>query len=211
MKTIFGSVTVLATVSIASADLINPNIPEWRGYSGTTHYQWDSFTEAYQYPNYNDSGNGSAMLQNMAMNSIITGAGNLYNPTGGLDIQVYGGGPIEFAVLNIASQGTEFDYENVLLGVSDGENETYFSADEFAIEHYIPIPGFGAEVTASFTWGLSDYDGVISEWAFFFSGTEAHNSLDALSVDIAMKGVPTPSALVLLGLAGIITRSRRTD
>lgn len=210
-KTIFISVAVLATTSMTSADLINPNVPEWRGDSGTTHYQWDSFSEAYQAPNFNDSGNGSGMLLNMAMNSIITGAGNIYNPTGGLDIHVYGYGPIDLAVLNIGSQGTEFDYADVSLYVSDGENGTYFSADEFAIENYIPIPGFGAQVTSSFTWDLSDYDGNISEWAFFFSGTEAHNSLDAVSVDIAMLGVPAPSVLALLGLAGITTRRRRTD
>ena len=211
LKTISAIIVLSATATVARADLVNPNIPSWRGDAGTSYYQWDSFTESYAAPNYNDSGNGSAVLYNFAFDSFITGVGNIYNQNGGLNIHVYGYGSIEQAVLNIASQGTGFDYSTVLLYVGDGENGAYFSADEFAIENYVAIPNFGAEVTSSFTWGLSNYDGIISEWAFFFNGTEAHNSLDAVSVDIFTSVVPAPSVLVLLGLAGMSTMRRRID
>ena len=192
----------------ATADLVNPTMPDWRGDTGAAFYGWDSFSSAFNAPNFNDSGDAGGMLFNFAPGAIITGTGNIYGQNNPLNIHVYGYGPLEQAVLNVASMGTEMDYESVSLWVSDGENGQYFSYDSFLTNSYEEIPNFGANVSTSYTWDLSSYDGVVAEWAFFVNGTSPHNVLDALSVDIAFGAVPTPSALVLLSIAGV-TRKRR--
>ena len=192
----------------ASADLVNPEVPEWRGDTGTAFYGWDSFSSAYNAPNFNDSGEAGGMLFNFAEGAMITGSGNIYSQQGPLNIHVYGYGPLEQAVLNVASMGTEMDYANVSLWVSDGVNGQLFSYDSFSTNFYEEIPNFGANVSTSYAWDLSSYEGAITEWAFFVEGTSPHNVLDAVTVDIAYGAVPAPSALVLLSIAGL-TRKRR--
>jgi len=192
----------------ASADLVNPEVPEWRGDTGTAFYGWDSFSSAFNAPNFNDSGEAGGMLFNFAEGAMITGTGNIYSQQGPLNIHVYGYGPLEQAVLNVASMGTEMDYANVSLWVSDGVNGQLFSYDSFSTNFYEEIPNFGANVSTSYAWDLSSYEGAITEWAFFVEGTSPHNVLDAVTVDIAYGAVPAPSALVLLSIAGL-TRKRR--
>jgi hypothetical protein len=194
---------------IVDADLVNPSVPVWRGDVGTQYYGWDSFTSPYNAPNFNDSGSAGGMLFNFAEGAMITGSGNIYNQTSGLAIHVYGYGPLEQAVLNVASMGTEMDYANVSLWVSDGENGQMFSYDEFATNYYEEIPNFGANVSTSYEWDLAGYTGVITEWAFFINGTAPHNVLDAVTVDIFTGAVPAPSVLALLGVAGFACRRRR--
>jgi len=192
----------------AKADLVNPLIPDWRGDAGASFYEWDSFSSAYNAPNFNDSGDAGGMLFNFAPGALITGSGNIYGFENPLNIHIYGYGPLEQAVLNIASMGTEMDYSTVSLFVSDGENGQYFNYDSFATNYYEEIPNFGANVSTSYTWDLSDFDGVITEWAVFVNGTSPHNVLDAVSVDIFSGAIPTPGALALLGIASL-TRKRR--
>jgi hypothetical protein len=194
---------------IVDADLVNPTIPDWRGDVGTQYYGWDSFTSPYSAPNFNDSGDAGGMLFNFADGAMITGSGNIYNQGGGLEIHVYGYGPLEQAVLNVASMGTEMDYANVSLWVSDGENGQMFSYDEFATNYYEEVPNFGANVSTSYEWDLSGYTGTITEWAFFINGTAPHNVLDAVTVDIFTGAVPAPGVLGLLGVAGFACRRRR--
>ena len=68
---------------------------------------------------------------------------------------------------------------------------------------------FGANVSTSYTWDLSSYDGIVTEWAFFVSGTSAHNVLDAVTVDIFSGAVPAPGVLTLLAIASLHRRRRR--
>ena len=200
---------VFGAASQVSADLVNPEVPTWRGDAGAQYYAWDSFTHAYNAPNFNDSGDAGGMLFNFADGAMVTGSGNIYGQTGGLEIHVYGYGPLDQAVLNVASMGTEMDYANVSLWVSDGTNGQMFSYDTFATNYYQEIPNFGANVSSSYTWDLSNYEGTVTEWAFFVNGTDAHNVLDSISVDIFSGAVPVPSALALLCVSGLHRRRRR--
>jgi len=140
---------------------------------------------------------------------MLTGSGNIYNQGGGLEIHVYGYGSLEQAVFNVASMGTEMEYANVSLWVSDGTTGQMFAYDTFSTNYFEEIPGFGANVSTSYTWDLSGYAGTVTEWAVFVNGTTAHNVLDAVSVDIFTGAVPVPGALVLLGIAGVHRRRRR--
>ena len=199
---------IFATTQV-QADLVNPLMPDWQGDVNTAFYGWDSFTSAVGAPNFNDSGDAGGMVFNFAPDAIITGTGNIYNQVGGLEIHVYGYGPLEQAVLNVASMGTEMDYANVSLWVSDGENGQMFTYDSFATNYYEEVPNFGANVSTSYTWDLSTYDGVVAEWAFFVNGTSPHNVLDAVTVDIAYGAIPSPSAIALLGIAGLATKTKK--
>ncbi len=202
--------TVAATIaSQVSADLVNPEVPAWRGETGSQYYSWDSFSSAYNAPNFNDAGDVGGMLFNFAEGAMITGSGNIYNQAGGLEIHVYGYGPIEQAVLNVASMGTEMDYAEISPCVGDGTNGQMFSYDTFVTNYYEEVPNFGANVSSSYTWDISDYSGVVTEWAFFVNGTSAHNVLDAVTVDIFTGAVPAPYAIAVIGLGALVKRRRR--
>ena len=85
---------VCLTSTVATADLVNPLDPSWSGDATATRYEWNSFTEAYNAPNFPDSPfSTGAQLFNFGAGATISGSGNIYNPAGGLDIHVYGYGP----------------------------------------------------------------------------------------------------------------------
>ena len=207
-KILYCSVLTCLAATQVKGDVVNPEVPNWQGDTGAQFYSWDSFSSAYNAPNFNDSGDAGSMLFNFAEGAIITGSGNIYSQASGLEIHVYGYGPLEQAVLNVASMGTEMDYANVYLWVTDGEIGQMFSYDSFATNYYEEVPNFGANVSSSYTWDLSDYTGVVTEWAFFVNGTSAHNVLDALAVDIYTGTVPTPAVLTLMAI-GCVCRRRR--
>ena len=198
----------LAAVNSSYGDFVETEIPTWRGDLGSSYYGWEYFTQAIDAPNMNDSGSSGGMLFNFADGAFITSTGNIYNQSSGLNIHVYGYDAVEQAVLNIASQGTEFDYAGVTLWVGDGVNGMMFLADDWSVNHYEPIEGFGAIVNTSFTWDLSSYSGTVTEWAFFFQGTAPHNVLDAVTVDIFADAVPGAGGLFAFGLLGFRTSRR---
>ena len=196
-----------AIAGTAAGDLVNPLEPSWAGDATATQYEWNSFTEAVGAPNFPDSPfSTGAQLFNFGEGAIIAGSGNIYNPAGGLNIHVYGNGPIGQAVLNFATQGTEFNYDNVRLFVSDGgaNNETLFATGD---ERSRVPGGFGGEnVTMAYSWDL-DVAFEITEWGFFFGSDAAHSSLDAVRLNI--NSVPAPASLIALGAFGAVRRRRR--
>lgn len=201
--------TVMLVATSGYCGFVETDTPAWRGDAGSSYYGWESFSEAVGGPNMSDSGTPGGMLFNFAEGAFITSTGNIYNQAGGLNIHVYGYSEVEQAVLNISSQGSEFDYASVSLWVSDGTDGMMFSADNWSMNYYEPVEGMGAITNTSYTWDISTYDGEITEWAFFFQGTEAHNVLDAVTVDVFAGNVPAPSALVALSLLGFRIRRRR--
>jgi len=204
------SITAIAVTSMsAQADFVNTEVPSWQGSSGAQFYSWDSFSSPYGAPNFNDGGDAGGLLFNFAQGAMVTEGGDLYNPTAGLNIHVYGYGPLEQAVLNIASMGTEFDYSSVVLGINNGTGYEYYGYDSAATNYYEEVPFFGANANTSFTWDISEYEGTITEWAFIFTGQGPHNVLDAVTVDIFNSTVPAPGVLALLGLGAVATRRRR--
>ena len=194
--------------SHVSGDLVNPDVPGWRGDTGSSYYGWNSFTSAYNVPNFNEIGDPGGMLFNFADGAMITGAGNIYNMNTGLNIHVYGYGSVDLAVMSFASQGTEMEYSNVSLWVSDGTDGAFISVDSWNMNYYEPVEGLGANVTATYAWDTSSYDAIIIEWAIFINGTEAHNVLDAVSVDIFSAPIPTPGVLGVFALLGCRSRRR---
>ena len=198
--------TVLTAAGTASADLVNPLVPSWAGDATADSYAWNSFTEAFNAPNFPDSPfSTGAQLFNFGAGAIIAGSGNIYNPGGGLNIHVYGNGPVGQAVLNVATGGTELNYDNVRLFVSDGgsNSDTFFATAE---ERSREAGSFGgSNVTSAYTWDVSvAYE--VTEWGFFFGSDAAHSSLDAVSLYV--NSVPAPGAVMALGLLGVARRRR---
>lgn len=200
-------VAITVAASAASADLVNPLVPDWAGDDTASTYTWNSFTNANNAPNFPDSpfDPTGPSLFNFGPGAIIAGSGNIYNPGGGLNIHVYGSGPVGQAVLNFATGGTEFNYDNVRLFVSDGgdNSETIFATGE---ERNREAGGFGgSNVTMAYSWDVS-VGFEVSEWGFFFGSDAAHSSLDA--VQLAVNTVPAPGALLALGGLGLARRRR---
>ncbi len=198
---------VCLTTTVATADLVNPLDPSWSGEATATRYEWNSFSQAVGAPNFPDSPfDTGAQLFNFGEGAVIAGSGNIYNPGGGLNIHVYGNGPIGQAVLNFATGGTEFNYDNVRLVVSDGgaNNDMLYATGEERNRE--AAGGFGGDnVTMAYSWDV-DVAFEITEWGFFFGSDAAHSSLDAVRVDI--NSVPAPGAILALGLCGVARRRR---
>ena len=203
------ALTMAAAASIASADLVNPLVPSWAGDATASTYEWNSFTSAFQGPNFPDSPfSNAASLSNSAPGAIIAGSGNIYSPATGLDIKIEGTGSssFELAVLNIATMGTELDYSNTFVSVTNGvlTEDIYAQAIERA---RIPMGEMGSAVTVAYEFDLSDVGFAFDEWSFRFSGSTANISLDAVRLDL--NTIPAPGALLALGFAPMIRRRRR--
>jgi hypothetical protein len=194
-------------VSTASADLVNPDIPTWRGDAGTGFAQWDSFTSADGGANAPEQGGGFNVF-NFGPGAIIAGSGNLYAAGGPLNIHVYQAGPPIFglseAVLNMSFAGNPIDTDNVRAYVGSQASGTY-------VDGIAEFRGGGGSSFSPQTWAitfdLSAFSGGMNALSFFFdSAGESNSSLDALSIDY--NTIPAPGALFAMGLLGV-TRRRR--
>lgn len=200
---------VLASGSVASADLVNPLVPAWAGDATASRYEWNSFTEAYQAPNFPDSPfSTDVMLFNFTPGATIAGSGNIYNPAAGLNIHMYGSFAFELAVLNISTSGSELNYDDTYLFVSsEGEKESA-TITATAIERFREeVPGLGYNVTVAYEFNTSDVAFDIVDWGFFYNGTDPHLSLDAARLDF--NTVPVPASILGLGLISATRRRRR--
>ena len=210
----FSCVFVAVFACSASAELVNPFVPDWRGDAGTAYYQWDSFSQAFGAPNFPSvpPGPPSVGLYNFESGAFIADSGNLYGANG-LNIHIYPmseapSAPPMTAVLNISTIGTILSPGTVqgYLGPPMAGGQYYdFVSSEVRFEQ--PMGEMGVMRTMAFTFDFSDWDGGDTTFGFFFKGEMPHISLDAVSLDLNF--VPAPGALALFGLAGIRARRRR--
>ena len=207
-------VVCCSLASSATADLVNPLAPDWRGDAETSYYQWDSFTQAFGAPNFPSvpPGPPAVGLYNFQAGAVIAGSGNLYG-SNGLNIHIYPmnespAAPPMMAVLNISTLGTTLSPETVqgYLGASTGGGE-YFDAVSSEVRFEQSMGEMGVMQTLAFTFDFSDWDGGDTTFGFFFRGETPNISLDAVSLDLNY--VPAPGALALLGFAGLGARRRR--
>lgn len=206
----FKSLTAVAATLIfagsVSADLVNPDVPSWRGDAGTGFAQWDSFTSADGGANAPEQGFGFNLF-NFGTGAIIAGSGNLYAAGGALNIHVYQAGPPIFglneAVVNISFAGSPIDTDNVRAFVGDQATGSYVDS----VAEFRGGGGGGfAPQTWAFTFDLSAFSGGAFPLSFFFGSEEANSSLDAISIDY--NTIPAPGALMALGLLGVARRRR---
>lgn len=210
MRCAVSTLAVVATTGLASADLVNPDIPTWRGDVGTGYAEFDTFTQAFAAPNFADIGGGGFSLTNNGApgTATIASSGNIYGFGGPLDISMSSLGPVDSpiqAVLNISWGG------NMLL-TGDGDvqasfNGTFYDA-AVELRDSEESPFGGTVDTWAFTFDLTGASG-FGTLEFFFGNDDANGSLDAVSVDVLASPIPAPGAIALFGLAGIARRRRR--
>ena len=199
----FAIAAVLSITAASAADLVNPDIPTWRGSSNSTYVQWDSFTTGFG-TNYSDM--GGFVLNSNSFTASVAGSGNIYNAGNTSDFTL--ASLEEFttfdgftAVVNIAWAGTPLNTNGM---VASYGGQTRLGNVELRNSE----PGmFGStNDTYAITFDFENVSGS-GEFKFDFGNFGPHGSLDAISVDLNQ--VPTPGALALLGIAGISARRRR--
>ena len=210
MRCAVSILALVATTGFATADLVNPDVPAWRGDAGTSFAEFDTFTQAFAAPNFPDVGGGGWSLTNNGApgTATIASSGNIYGFGGPLDISMTSLGPLlapTEAVLNISWGG------NMLLtGEGDVQalfNGTYYNATA-ELRDSQESPFGGTVDTWAFTFDLTGAVG-LGNLEFFFGNDDANGSLDAVSVDVLASPIPAPGALALLGLAGFARGRRR--
>ena len=210
MRIVLPMLAAIAVTGVAGADLVNPDVPTWRGDADTSYAEFDTFTQAFAAPNFADVGGGGWSLTNNGApgTATIASSGNIYGFGGPLDISMSSLGPVNSplqAVLNVSWGG------NMLL-TGEGDvtavfgGTTYNAVAELRDSQASP---FGGTVdTWAFTFDLTGAVG-IGTLDFFFGNDQANGSLDAVSVDVLAAPIPAPGALALLALAGVSSRRRR--
>ena len=199
---------VAAVGTSATAEVINPLVPEWRGSANTEFFGWESFTQTFATPNFPDSPfSMDAQLFNFASGATITSGGNLYGANG-LNLHIYGSGVPAELVLNFTTLGSTVNANAVqgFLGNQAQEGE-FFAPSSSELRYEESLGEMGFIQTWAFTFDFTSFQGEADNWALFFGTDSPHFSLDAATVDI--RAVPAPGALALLGLAGVARRRRR--
>lgn len=199
-----------------------------RGVGGNTYQHWDVFNALpYATPDVgNVNPSGQAVLTNTFGGAIVTGSGNLYAPGGAAVFSVTipeADVPVPShhvtAIVQIKTQGTELNYDSVLLNGLAPVDTAELSR--------VVLGGFGGEAVES--WFLfsvpysafGDLDGLTDVLTLTFSATGPHMSLDQVSIDTAISPfgffaepnpVPEPGSLAMLaglGFVGLARRRRR--
>ena len=205
--------------TIASAGLVNPLVPSWRGAANTMYMGWENFTSAYAGANAPDMPGSSnlASLFNFGPGAVLTSAPmptGIYNATGPLSIMIMGGvtsaprNPVE-VVMNCADAGTNLNPSSVRLTLFDNSGNSRVVAVTSSQERSSASDGFGGKAkTTAFSWTIDPLAWNCTRWQIDISSTGPHAILDAVSLDFKL--VPTPGALaVLAAFAGGTPRGRR--
>ena len=215
----FAATAAVALCSAASAGLVNPLVPDWRGGANTMFMGWDVFTSAYAGANTADMPGSStlASLFNFGPGAVLTGAPmptGIYNATGPISIMIMGGvtsaprNPSE-VVMNVASAGTGISNASVALTLFDNAGNSRRMTPTSTLLRNSASDGFGGTaVTTAFSWTIDPLAWNCTRWQIDFASVAPHAILDATSLDFKL--VPTPGALaVLAAFAGGTPRGRR--
>jgi len=218
-RSIHVGVLIGALASAASAGVVNPLLPTWRGQSNTMFMGWETFTSAYAGANAADMAGSSTLanLFNFGPGAVLTAAPmptGIYNATGPLSIMIMGGvtsaprNPTE-VVMNLASAGAGISNSSVALTLFDNAGNSRRITPTTTSTRYSVPDGFGGTaVTTAFSWTVDPLAWNCTRWQIDFSSTSPHAILDAVTLDLKL--VPTPGALaVLAAFVGGTPRGRR--
>lgn len=185
-------------------------VPEFRGTANSEAGYWESFTVAFGAPgNLADKAGattGAILTQNGSAASFITGTGNIYDFSDGIqafqltDATAFTLGTV---VLQTRTLGSELDYGSVFLSYSDGAGtHSLAPVSRLELDRGTTL---GASVSTLYQWDLTGLS--VNEYSISFHGAGPSVSFDAMTLDTWNQYalvVPEPSTYALLGLGGVM-------
>lgn len=185
-------------------------VPEFRGSANSEAGYWESFTVAYGTPgNIADKAGattGAIFTQNGSAASFITGTGNIYDFSEGIQaFQLTDATSLTLGtvVLQTRTLGSELNYSSVTLTYTDaGGTHSLAPASHLELDRGTIL---GASVSSLFQWDLTGL--AVNEYSISFSGAGPSVSFDAMTLDTWNQYalvVPEPSTYALLGLGGMM-------
>ncbi len=210
VSTYFTAAAALLSAATLHAGTNNFVVPELRDSANSEAGYWESFTVAYGVPgNLADkagSTTGAILTQTGSAASFITGTGNIYDFSDGIQaFQLTDATPFSLGtvVLQTRTLGSELDYSSVALTYSDG-----FGTHSLAPVSRLELDRgttLGASVSSLYQWDLTGL--AVNEYSISFHGAGPSVSFDAMTLDTWNQYalvVPEPSTYALLGLGGVM-------
>ena len=168
-------------------------VPSFRGSANTEAGYWENFSVPFGPPGNSADVPGAttdALLIQSNTNALITGSGNLYNPSGVsaftiVDSTVFTLGTV---VLQVRTLGSEIDYNSVSL-VYSNDSGTHSLAPLFRHElNRAGMPGQGYNVSSLWQWDLSGLN--ITNFSINIVAAGPSLSFDSLTLDNAAQFSP---------------------
>ena len=210
VSTLLLTATALTSAATLHAGTNNFVVPEFRGTANSEAGYWETFSVAYGAPgNLADKAGattGAILTQNGSASSFITGSGNIYDFSEGIqafqltDATSFTLGTV---VLQTRTLGSELNYGSVTLTYTDA-----VGTHSLAPVSYLELDRgttLGASVSSLFQWNLTGL--AVNEYSIAFNGAGPSVSFDAMTLDTwnqHMLVVPEPSTYALLGLGGLM-------
>jgi hypothetical protein len=220
MKTIlhFLGLALIISPALDAAAATNTFLrPDFRFGPNTTFVQWENFTVGIGDPgNAGDLSlaNDNIRLFQLAPGAQVLGSGNIYNGAEAslFELRYSGDAPVDIALFQVRTLGTELDYGSVELIASTDTGPQSLFAPRLELEREVfgpppPNPGSGSSVTSLWQWDLGGLDA--REFVIHFDAVEINLSLDSAVLDVHLIPEPSPVALVALG-ACLLAFTRRT-
>ena len=182
--------------------------PEWRGSEGSTHAEWDVFTEPKFEPNFPDVSTDDATIVCTTGSAFLTGTGNIYSfqaPTF-FQLDDLVDGPVTNVYLQIESLGSGIEVDTARLIYSPVGGETVSVAPRLAAvacEEELTGPNGGIGTVYLFQWDLRESP-ISDSYAILFNAASSSLSLDKVSLDTSPEylEIPEPKPLSVEIVAG---------
>ena len=210
VSTLLLTATALTSAATLHAGTNNFVVPEFRGTANSEAGYWETFSVAYGAPgNLADKAGattGAILTQNGSASSFITGSGNIYDFSEGIqafqltDATSFTLGTV---VLQTRTLGSELNYGSVTLTYTDA-----VGTHSLAPVSYLELDRgttLGASVSSLFQWNLTGL--AVNEYSIAFNGAGPSVSFDAMTLDTWNQHtlvVPEPSTYALLGLGSLM-------
>ena len=175
--------------------------PVWRGSEGSTHAEWDVFTEPKFEPNSPDISTDDATIVCTTGSAFLTGTGNIYSfqaPTF-FQLDDLVDESVTNVYLQIQSLGSSLEVDTVRLIYTPAEGETVSVAPRLAaVACAEPLRGEfgGVGVIYNIQWDLRSAP-ITGSYSILFNAASSSMSLDKVSLDTSAEytEIPEPKPL----------------
>ncbi len=196
MKTVPSN--LLAFTLCLSAGLVQAGtngfvVPLFRGTPHTQAGYWESFSIPVGAPGNPPDRPGAttaATLTQSETNAILTGSGNLYNPSGASVFTLADSAPFVLGTVIVQTRtlGSELDYASAMLSCTNQSGAVALAPTAAAELDRGSQPGLGATVSHLWQWDLTGLG--VTAYAVTFRASGESLSFDSLTLDVADRFQP---------------------